>query len=120
MKLRSSAAEMGKGIASSSSVVRGVCQRLATRKPPTLRQTEELLEQLAVAETEIGLLRAALLDATEALSGALQSLAREEHERAVGGSPTVDSGKDQRRTLAAMYNFLLTRAWEHSHPEEQR
>lgn len=118
MKLTGSEAKMDRIAPDSSEVVQAVCQRLAVRQSPTIEQTEALLEQLAVAEVEIGLLRAALMDATEALTEILQTLARQQKARAVGHSQDLDQESVQQDTLAALYDFLITRAWEHAYPKE--
>lgn len=99
----------------SDEVVRAVSQRLVRRKPPTLAQTEDLLEQLAIAEIEIGLLRAALFDASEALESALRALARQQQH---ASRPDDARAEHRPETLAAMYDFLLMRVWDREHEHQ--
>ena len=73
----------------SSEVVQAVCQRLTQHKPPTIVQTKDLLEQIAIAEVEIGLLRSALVEASATLEVALLALSRQKQ-----GDFTLDGGAE--------------------------
>ncbi len=69
---------------------------------PTPAQIEGLLEQMAMAEVEIALLRTALLDATQALEATLQALS---HTRQRDDLP--DDEQHETKLLAAVYHFLF-------------
>lgn len=95
-----------------NAIVQAVCERLAQHKPPTLTQTRELLEQYAVAQTEIKLLCAALNDASEALEAALLAMARERKAQQLA-NPSVTEQRQEK--LAFFYEVLLTRASNNDH-----
>ncbi len=102
---------------SSDGVLQAVCQRLKQQRPPTISQTKELLEQLAIAELEIGILRAALDDACTTLEEALMALARE-RQALPQSSKQLPTEPDR---LKAVYVFFLERnCTETEHNAQER
>ncbi|MCG8351912.1 MAG: hypothetical protein MI924_29450 [Chloroflexales bacterium] len=94
---------------SSSEVVQAVCQRLAQHKPPTITQTKDLLEQIAIAELEIEFLRSALVESAETLEATLLALARQAQD---GQGLQKNNGHSQHAVRTELYDLLITRAWE--------
>lgn len=80
-------------------------EQLKAHTVPTPAQIERLLEQMAMAEVEIALLRTALLDATQALEATLQALS---HTRHLDDLP--DDEQQETKLLAAVYHFLFSQA----------
>jgi hypothetical protein len=101
---------------SSSEVVQAVCQRLAQQQAPTIGQTQDLLEQLAIAEIEIELLRSALAESSATLESALLALARQSQD---DKQMPKQNGQLQPAMLNELYDLLITRAWERNHPAQE-